>query len=68
MAIYISENGDWGDCDSLTFLQTDDWNESDLDCLRCWSWSVLMQFVNDVTSDGGDFEGMSPTQWEEARD
>ena len=62
--IYISENGDWGDADSLSFINADNWTEQDYDTLHGMTWSGLMEYMDATLSDGGDYEGFTPTQYE----
>lgn len=65
--VYVSENGDWGEADSLWFLDCDDWTEADYDAMHGFSWSQLMEYVGAALDDGGEFEGCTPSQWQGRR-
>lgn len=59
MGIYISENGDWGDIDSLTFLEDVELSDEDIEVLNSLSWSG----INDYASDAQNEAGLTPTKW-----
>lgn len=59
MGIYISENGDWGDIDSLTLLEDVELSEEDTEVLHSLSWSA----INDYASDAQNEAGLTPTKW-----
>lgn len=45
--IYISENGDWGDADSLTFVSVDGMTEIDCEALSEMSQFELLEYASD---------------------
>lgn len=54
--IFISENGDWGDADGISLIDSTGWTDDDFEALRCSTWSMLMDFAD-------NHGGLSPSAY-----